>query len=85
MSTEPCPVHGCDRTKDKRYLMCGMHWSWVPKPIREEIYMLIEDWDAETDSKKRRAIHQQWLELTSDIIWKLGGRYATDHVEAERP
>lgn len=69
---EQCPVPECPRRKHKRFLMCRAHWTQVPKPVRDKIYRVVEEYRAEPDQKKRNRISWHWYRLTSEAVRKLG-------------
>jgi len=36
----PCPVEGCQNLRRRQHVMCGYHWSRVPRPLRDRICKL---------------------------------------------
>jgi hypothetical protein len=36
--THPCPVTGCTNTVVNDKLLCWLHWQYVPKAIKKQVY-----------------------------------------------
>ena len=46
MTMEPCPVPGCERRHNVRYLMCRPCWWRVSKATRAEVYATVNALDS---------------------------------------